>query len=108
MVNRSVHHGLGPPAGFPLARWHARVAARPAVAEAFAEFDAAAIRIAPAPGFYTTAGRRRAYRDHRLEWMVRSGGVDIVLAGLRDDTVRFSWPGAEDARSGNTGDTRAG
>lgn len=32
-------------------------------------------------------------RDHRLEWMIRSGGIDVVLTGLREDTIRFSWPG---------------
>jgi len=33
---------------------------------------------------------KREYRDHRLEWMVRSGGVDIVLEGMRKGTIRFS------------------
>ena len=48
MVNRSVHYGLGPAPGSPLARWHARVSARPAVAATFAEFDAAAARMVDA------------------------------------------------------------
>src|SRR5579875_1172703 len=26
---------------------------------------------------------KRQYRDHRLEWMMRSGGVEVVLEGLR-------------------------
>ena len=42
----------------------------------------------------TTGARRREYRDHRLEWMVKSGGIDIVLAGLRDNNIRFPWPPA--------------
>lgn len=92
MVNRSVHYGLGPAEGSPLARWHARVRARPSCAATFAEFDAAAARMAAASEHYTTGGRRREYRDHRLEWMVKSGGVAVVLAGLRDGTIRFSWP----------------
>ena len=33
---------------------------------------------------------KRQYRDHRLEWMVRSGGLDIVLAGLRQNNIRFT------------------
>ena len=33
---------------------------------------------------------RRQYRDHRLEWMLKSGGVDVVLRGLKADTIRFS------------------
>lgn len=92
MVNRSVHYGLGPAPGSPLARWHARACERPSVAATFAEFDAAAARMAAASEHYTTGGRRREYRDHRLEWMVRSGGVEVVLAGLRDGNIRFSWP----------------
>ncbi|MET7246677.1 hypothetical protein ABZT49_25320 [Methylobacterium sp. EM32] len=49
--------------------------------------------MAEAADLYTTGGRRREYRDHRLEWMVKSGGVEVVLAGLRDRTIRFPWPG---------------
>jgi hypothetical protein len=43
-------------------------------------------------GAYASGERRREYRDHRLEWMVKSGGIDVVLAGLRDNTIRFPWP----------------
>ena len=92
MVNRSVHYGMGPPPGSVLAHWHRRVRERPSVAATFAEFDAAAARMAAAVDLYTTGGRRREYRDHRLEWMVKSGGIEVVLAGLRDDTIQFSWP----------------
>ena len=94
MVNRSVHYGFAPPSGSPLARWHARIGERPSVASTFAEFDAAAERMAAASHLYTSGGRRREYRDHRLEWMVKSGGIEVVLAGLRDDTIRFPWPDA--------------
>ena len=27
---------------------------------------------------------KREYRDHRLEWMIRSGGLDVVLEGLQE------------------------
>jgi glutathione S-transferase/RNA polymerase-associated protein len=33
---------------------------------------------------------KREYRDHRLEWMIRSGGIDVVLDGIKGDTIRFS------------------
>lgn len=92
MVNRSVHYGLGPEPGSPLALWHARVRERPSVAKTFAEFDEAAAKMVAASEMYTTGGRRREYRDHRLEWMVKSGGVEVVLAGLRDGNIRFPWP----------------
>lgn len=92
MVNRSVHYGLGPEPGTPLARWHDRVRERPSVAATFAEFDVAAAEMAAASDLYTSGGRRREYRDHRLEWMVKSGGIEVVLAGLRDGNIRFPWP----------------
>jgi glutathione S-transferase/RNA polymerase-associated protein len=33
---------------------------------------------------------RRQYRDHRLDWMMRSGGMQIVLEGAAAGTLRFS------------------
>ena len=33
---------------------------------------------------------KRQYRDHRLEWMMRSGGLSIVLQGIEKKTIRFS------------------
>ena len=32
---------------------------------------------------------KREYRDHRLEWMIRSGGLDVVLEGLAKGNIRF-------------------
>jgi glutathione S-transferase/RNA polymerase-associated protein len=32
----------------------------------------------------------REYRDHRLEWMLRSGGMDIVREGMQRRNIRFS------------------
>jgi RNA polymerase-associated protein len=92
MVNRSVHYGMGPPPGSPLADWHVRVSQRPAVAATFAEFDAAAAHMKGMADAYVGGTRRREYRDHRLEWMIKSGGIDVVLAGLRDRNIRFAWP----------------
>jgi RNA polymerase-associated protein len=71
----------------------ARYRNRHSQGEAFAEFDEAAARMAQAADLYRTGSRRREYRDHRVEWMIRSGGIDMVLAGLRDETIRFSWLG---------------
>ena len=92
MVNRSVHYGLGPSSGSPLAQWHRRLRERPSVARTFAEFDAATIHMQAAADTYKSGARRREYRDHRLEWMVKSGGIDVVLEGLRDRNIRFPWP----------------
>ena len=94
MVNRSAYYGMGPAPGSPLADWHDRVSQRPAVAATFAEFDAAAARMKDMADAYVGGVRRREYRDHRLEWMIKSGGIDVVLAGLKDGNIRFAWPGA--------------
>jgi len=92
MVNRSVHYGMGPAAGTPLANWHAQLRQRPSVAATFAEFDAVKDRMGDNASAYASGERRREYRDHRLEWMVKSGGIEVVLAGLRNNTIRFPWP----------------
>ncbi len=34
--------------------------------------------------------RPRQYRDHRLEWMLRNGGLSIVTEGLANGTIQFS------------------
>ncbi len=90
LVNRSAFHGFGPADGTPLAAWLKRVRERPSVSEAFAPFDEAANRIGSAAGMSRSAGRRREYR---LERMIRSGGIEVVLAGMNDDSIRFSWAG---------------
>ena len=92
MVNRSVFYGMRPSSESSLARWHQLIKIRPSVAATFAEVDAAAARRIAAADHYTTGGRRHEYRDHRLEWKIKSGDVDVVLAGLRDGNIRFSWP----------------
>jgi stringent starvation protein A len=92
MLHRSVHYGMGPAAGSALDAWHRRLRERPAVAVTFAEFEASAARMAATVEHYAESGRRREYRDHRLEWMIKSGGIEVVLAGLRDGTIRFPWP----------------
>ncbi|RAI57971.1 glutathione S-transferase family protein [Roseicella frigidaeris] len=94
MVNRSVHYGLGPRPDSPLARWHVRLRERPSVAATFAEFDASVERRGDAAELYAKGLRQREYRDHRLEWLVKSGGIDVVLAGLRNRNIRFPWPEA--------------
>jgi glutathione S-transferase len=32
----------------------------------------------------------RQYRDYRLEWMMKSGGLEVVLEGLDDGTIMFA------------------
>jgi glutathione S-transferase/RNA polymerase-associated protein len=35
---------------------------------------------------------KREYRDHRLEWMIKSGGLQIVVDGLEKNNLRFIEP----------------
>ena len=91
-VNRSFHYGMGTPDGSPLARWLERIRERPSVAETFKEFEAAAANMGDASARVASGQIRREYRDHRLEWMMKSGGVQIVLDGMAKDTIRFTWP----------------
>ncbi len=93
-VNRSDWYGLGPQPGSPLQRWLERLRQRPSVAATFAEFRAAAEAAKDAHKRLEAPGFRRQYRDHRLEWMIKSGGIEVVLEGLKKDNIRFNWPTA--------------
>jgi glutathione S-transferase len=91
-LNRSVHYGIGPAEGSPLKAWHSRLCERPSVATTFKEYDAARQGMANVVERLNSGTFRREYRDHRLEWMMKSGGVQIVLDGLAKDNIRFTWP----------------
>ncbi len=65
------------------------------MAAAFAEYAASAARLPATVEAFKTGGKVKQYRDHRLEWMIKSGGIEVVLAGLRDGTIRFAWPTAQ-------------
>lgn len=91
-LNRSFFYGLGTPAGSPLAQWRDRLCLRPSVAATFKEFEAAATGMANAADRLASGAIRREYRDHRLEWMMKSGGLQVVLDGLAKNNIRFTWP----------------
>ncbi len=91
-LNRSFHYGLGTSAGSSLAKWRDRLRERPSVAATFKEFEAAAEGMASAADRLASGQIRREYRDHRLEWMMKSGGVQIVLDGIAKNNIRFTWP----------------
>jgi hypothetical protein len=91
-LNRSFFYGLGTPAGSTLAQWRERLIERPSVAATFKEFEAAAAGMASAAERLASGQIRREYRDHRLEWMMKSGGQQIVLDGLARNNIRFTWP----------------
>jgi glutathione S-transferase/RNA polymerase-associated protein len=91
-VNASVLFGQAPKQGSKLGEWHARVNERPSVAKTSAAAnEAAATGMAAIAGLVESGTFKREYRDHRLEWMIRSGGMSIVEQGLARQTIRFSY-----------------
>ncbi len=88
-LNISAAFGNAPRPDGRLADWLKRANERPSVAAAAA---AARTRFTSGPdlGALVASGRfKRQYRDHRLEWMLRSGGLAIVLDGIENGTIRF-------------------
>ena len=91
-VNGAAGQGHRPPEGSRLADWLARANARPSVSETAGE----AAAIARGSGMGDVADLvakglfKREYRDHRLEWMIKSGGLDVVIKGVERDNIRFA------------------
>lgn len=89
-INGSAGLGVGPAASSKLGRWQARANARPSVAQAAQQALDSIKGMAMVGEAVKQRLFKREYRDHRLEWMIRSGGLDVVLDGIKADTIRFS------------------
>jgi len=91
-LNGSVGHGNPPAKGSKLSDWLTRANARPSVAATSAE-AAGSARASAMPNVAELVEKglfKREYRDHRLEWMIKSGGAEVVLRGLERKNIRFS------------------
>ncbi|KPI35881.1 Glutathione S-transferase [Cyphellophora attinorum] len=91
ILNSSVGSGLGPEKDTPLGKWLDRIKQRTSVRTTFDEAREG-LKTMTKLGAKRPAGFKREYRDHRLDLMVRIGGVQVVVDGLRNDNIRFSWP----------------
>lgn len=94
-VNGTVGFGAG--ATGALADWLARANARPSVAActkaaAAVAFDSEAVSLEAVRAALEQGLFKREYRDHRLEWMVKTGGLEIVADGLARSNIRFIEP----------------
>jgi glutathione S-transferase/RNA polymerase-associated protein len=89
-INGSAGFGLTPPAGSRLAAWTARANARPSVKQTAAEATASIAGMNAVGDLVSQGLFKREYRDHRLEWMIKSGGLQVVLDGIAKDNIRFS------------------
>ncbi|MEQ8860075.1 MAG: glutathione S-transferase family protein [Pseudomonadales bacterium] len=95
-VNGAVGFGHVPESGSRLAAWLEHANGRDSVAQcaqaaAAVALDGnvslAAVREAMEQGLF-----KREYRDHRLEWMIKSGGISVVQEGLEKGNIRFIEP----------------
>jgi len=89
-LSTSAIFGFKPPARSRLEAWNDRVRQRPSVARCLREAAAAMPALEQASSLVRSGSFLREYRDHRLEWMMRSGGVEIVLDGMAKKNVRYS------------------
>jgi glutathione S-transferase/RNA polymerase-associated protein len=83
-------NGFAPPAGTRLAAWLDRTSARESTrkcAEAVGAVMASFQNLGP---LVESGAFVREYRDHRLEWMIRSGGMQVVLDGIARKNIRFT------------------
>jgi len=90
VVHAAAVSGNAPPEGSKLAGWLERVRVRPSVATTLEQALHSMGGFQMLPDLVSSGVFVREYRDHRLEWMLRSGGIDIVLEGLRKKNIRFS------------------
>jgi glutathione S-transferase len=99
-INGAAGFDLMPPAGSALAEWAGRANERPSVAACAAAaaavaFDSDAVSLEQVRQAMEQGLFKREYRDHRLEWMIKSGGMEVVNEGLRRDNIRFISPFGE-------------
>jgi glutathione S-transferase/RNA polymerase-associated protein len=92
-LNGSRGHGHHAPAGSRLAEWMELVNQRPSLAattEDITDMLAGGARGMTDVAKLVEEGLfKRQYRDHRLEWMIKVGGLDVVAKGLERDNIRF-------------------
>jgi glutathione S-transferase/RNA polymerase-associated protein len=90
-VNAAALTGRPPAPKSHLAAWLDLVSRRPSVAHVMKQATESLNGGMQAIGELISSGRFvREYRDHRLEWMMRSGGAEIVREGMEKKNIRFS------------------
>jgi glutathione S-transferase len=89
-VNAASSQGNKPLPGSRLDAWLRAVRQRPSAQRCKADILATLATFAAVPARIASGEARRQYRDHRLDWMLRSGGLSIVEAGLAAHNLHFS------------------
>jgi len=83
-------NGFPPTAGSALSAWLERVNARDGIRKCSTAAMEALAGFQDLGPIIESGAFVREYRDHRLEWMMRSGGQQIVLDGMAKKNIRFS------------------
>jgi glutathione S-transferase len=89
-LSGSATWGYPPPPTSRLAGWLARVSGRESVTKCAEAAMAALGGFQNLEPIVEQGLFKREYRDHRLEWMLRSGGTQVVLDGVAKGNIRFS------------------
>jgi glutathione S-transferase/RNA polymerase-associated protein len=89
-LNGALGSGLGPDKGSKLSAWLDHANARPSVQKSSKAAADVIAQMANVAGAVQSGMFKREYRDHRLEWMIRAGGLDVVLEGIKNNNIRFS------------------
>jgi glutathione S-transferase/RNA polymerase-associated protein len=89
-VAGSALHGFPPVEGSQLAAWLAQVSERQSVSSCSEAAMQALQTFQNLEPIVEQGLLKREYRDHRLEWVLRSGGMQIVVDGLKKNNIRFS------------------
>ena len=89
-LNGAAGFGNVPPAGSRLEAWAKRVNERPSVALTAKESTDSIAGMSGVAELVESGLFKREFRDHRLEWMIKIGGLDVVLKGLERDNIRFA------------------
>jgi len=89
-VASAAANGFAPPAGSKLAGWFGRAGERESVKRCLTAAREAMAQMPDLPKLVESGAITRLYRDHRLEWMMRSGGSQIVLDGVEKRSIRFA------------------
>ncbi|MEL6828749.1 MAG: glutathione S-transferase family protein [Pseudomonadota bacterium] len=95
-INGVAGFGFRPPEGSAVAAWFERINQRESVAQTRNESAASMTGMELVAEAVEQKLFKRQYRDHRLEWMLKTGGRDIILDGMDQGTIRFTGPGATD------------
>jgi len=89
-LNGARGNGIGPDETSPLGRWLARANERPSVAKSAKAAEAVRASMKDVHHAIESGVFKREYRDHRLEWMIRAGGWEVVREGMERGNIRFS------------------